>query len=55
MLKSIVQDGTELEQSIVELFSRKVDVFTDFDFTPIHIAVLKLYDADDTERPSLEE
>ncbi|KAL7625834.1 hypothetical protein AAE478_005057 [Parahypoxylon ruwenzoriense] len=55
VLKSIGQDATKVEQSIVEVFSQNDDVLQDFEFTPIHMAVLKLYDTDDSERPSLEE
>ena len=56
ILKSICQDATDNEHNIVDVFrSRNDDVLQDFDFTPIHIAVLGLYDARDTERPSLEE
>ncbi|KAI1375398.1 ankyrin repeat protein [Hypoxylon crocopeplum] len=54
VLKSIGQDATEVEQDIVDMFSRNDDVLQDFDFTPIHIAVLKLYNADDFEQPSLD-
>ena len=55
VLKSIGQDATEIEQNIVEVFSQDDDILADFDFTPIHRAVLQLYDAADTERPSLKE
>ena len=40
---------------MVEVFSKKDDYMSDFEFTPIHIAVLDLYDPEDSERPSLEE
>ena len=40
---------------MVELFSQKDDYVSDFEFTPIHIAVLEIYDSADLERPGLEE
>lgn len=36
-------------------FAQKDDYLSDFDFTPIHVAVLDLYDPNDRERPSLEQ
>ncbi|KAF2475797.1 ankyrin [Lindgomyces ingoldianus] len=54
ILKSIGQDATQVEHDIVEVFSQKDGFLSDFDFTPIHIAVLELYSASDSERPSLE-
>ncbi|KAI9777815.1 MAG: hypothetical protein M1816_004404 [Peltula sp. TS41687] len=54
VLKSIGQDATQVEQDIVEVFSQQDDCLSDFEFTPIHIAVLEMYDAADSERPSLE-
>lgn len=38
----------------MSIFSRQDDYLDDFDFTPIHIAVLELYDTSDQDRPSLE-
>ena len=55
ILKSIAADATHVEQEIISIFSQKDDYIRDFDFTPIHIAVLNLYDPTDRERPSLEE
>ncbi|KAL8853523.1 MAG: hypothetical protein Q9221_001682 [Calogaya cf. arnoldii] len=55
ILKSLASDATALELEIVEIFSKKDDYVRDFDFTPIHIAVLNLYDVEDRERPSLEQ
>ncbi len=52
--KSLGQDATDAEQDMVEVFSQKDDCIRDFEFTPIHIAVLEIYDTKDTERPSLE-
>lgn len=43
------------EQEIVEVFSKKDDYIADFEFSPIHIAVLDLYDPTDLERPPLEQ
>lgn len=54
ILKSMASDATPVEREIVEAFSQKDDYVRDFDFTPIHIAVLGLYDVGDSERPSLE-
>jgi len=39
---------------MLELFSQKDDCIIDFEFTPIHVAALGIYDATDEERPSLE-
>lgn len=55
ILKSLANDATDVEREIVEIFSRKDDYVRDFDFTPIHTAVLNLYDVEDRERPSLEQ
>lgn len=44
-----------MEHDILKAFAQKEDYLNDFDFTPIHIAVLDLYDSDDRERPSLEQ
>ncbi|KAI1748630.1 ankyrin repeat protein [Xylaria castorea] len=55
VLKSIGKDATKNEKRLVELFGEKDDVLADFEFTPIHTAVLDLYSYDDRERPSLEE
>jgi Uri superfamily endonuclease len=53
ILKSLADDATSVEREMVEVFSQKDDYIRDFDFTPIHIAVLGLYDVEDGERPSL--
>ena len=55
ILRSLTDDATHVEREIVEVFSQKDDYISDFDFTPIHIAVLNLYDPGDSERPSLEQ
>ncbi|XXH00572.1 hypothetical protein Hte_006920 [Hypoxylon texense] len=55
VLKSIGKDATENEKELLELFGEKDNVLADFEFTPIHTAVLDLYSHDDRERPSLEE
>ncbi|PGH01468.1 hypothetical protein AJ79_07906 [Helicocarpus griseus UAMH5409] len=54
--------GAETEASdlgirpdIVQIFSKQDDYTHDYEFTPIHIAVLDLYDPDDLERPTLEQ
>lgn len=55
ILKSLADDATHVEREIVEVFSQKDDYISDFEFTPIHIAVLNLYDPGDRVRPSLEQ
>lgn len=55
ILKSLTDDATPVEREIVEVFSQKDDYISDFEFTPIHIAVLNLYDPGDHDRPSLEQ
>ena len=55
ILKSLAADATHVEREIVEVFPKKDDYISDFEFTPIHISVLDLYDPADWERPSLEE
>ncbi|KAF3491416.1 Ankyrin repeat protein [Arthroderma uncinatum] len=55
ILKSLGVDAGRVEEEIVQVFSKKDDYISDFEFTPIHIAVLDLYDPTDRERPSLEE
>ena len=54
LFKSIGSDVTDIEKGIFDLFSEQNDSISDFDFTPIHIAVLGIYDATDKERPPLE-
>jgi hypothetical protein len=44
-----------VEQHIVQEFGKGDDILMDFDFTPIHIAALNLYDTNDKERPNLEQ
>lgn len=55
ILKSMGADATHIEQNIVEVFSQRDDYTSDFEFTPIHIAVLEIYDSSDWERPTLEQ
>lgn len=55
ILKSLGADSTQVEQDIVEVFSQKDDYISDFEFTPIHIAVLSIYKPTDVERPTLEQ
>lgn len=54
ILKSFAVGATHVEQEIVQIFSQKDDAIDDFEFTPIHIAVLNIYDPTDAERPTLE-
>lgn len=53
ILKSLAANSTPIEKEILRALSREQDVLSDFEFTPIHIAVLDLYSSNDTERPSL--
>lgn len=55
LLKSLPTDSSQIEKEIVEVFSKKDDYLDDFEFTPIHKAVLDLYDPKDMERPTLEQ
>lgn len=55
LLKSLADDATHIERDMVGIFSQTDDYIIDFGFTPIHIAVLDLYDPADRERPSLEQ
>ena len=49
-------DGaTPVEHEISKTFAEKDDYLNDFDFTPIHIAVLGMYDPGDREQPSVEQ
>ena len=53
VLNSLTTGATHIEQEIFNHFSQKNDYISDFDFTPVHRAVLEIYDPDDFERPSL--
>lgn len=55
ILKALAVHATHMEQEIVKVFSKRGDYISDFGFTPIHIAVLDLYDPTDLERPTLEQ
>ncbi|KKY27076.1 putative ankyrin repeat protein [Phaeomoniella chlamydospora] len=55
ILKSFAAQATKVEKEIVRVLSKEEDFLIDFEFTPIHIAVLDLYDPTDSERPGLEE
>lgn len=55
ILKSLSINATQNEREVVEVFSKKDDYISDFEFTPIHVAVLDLYDPTDLERPTLEQ
>jgi hypothetical protein len=55
VLKSIGKDAADADKKLVEVFSERDDVLLDFEFTPIHIAVLNLHGLEHCERPSLEE
>lgn len=55
ILNSLVNGAALVEHEISKAFAQKDDYLSDFDFTPIHVAVLDLYDLNDRERPSLEQ
>lgn len=55
ILNSFVNGAAQAEHEINKAFAQKDDYLSDFDFTPIHVAVLDLYDPNDRERPSLEQ
>ena len=55
ILNSLVSGATQQEHEINKAFAKKDDYLGDFDFSPIHVAVLGLYDPTDRERPSLEQ
>ena len=55
ILKSLSINATQNEREVVEVFSKKDDYISDFEFSPIHVAVLDLYDPTDLERPTLEQ
>ncbi|WEW57464.1 hypothetical protein PRK78_002931 [Emydomyces testavorans] len=52
ILKSLTAGGTKIEKEIARILNYD-DYLTDFEFTPVHIAVLDLYDPSDSERPDL--
>lgn len=54
ILNSLLTGASEDELEINRVFARKDDYLSDFDFTPLHIAVLNLYEPSDNERPTLE-
>ncbi|KAK2763220.1 hypothetical protein FQN54_009856 [Arachnomyces sp. PD_36] len=54
-LKSLGADASQNEKDVVQVFSKEDDYIDDYEFTPIHVAVLDLYDPDDMERPTLEQ
>lgn len=55
ILNSLLNGAAQAEHEINKAFAQKDDYLSDFDFTPIHVAVLDLYDPNDHERPSLEQ
>lgn len=55
VLKAMGQEVGSIEQNILDIFREEDDILFDFEFTPIHKAALRLYDARDSERPSLEQ
>ncbi|MCJ1280202.1 hypothetical protein MMC21_008029 [Puttea exsequens] len=55
ILNSMLNGAAQAEHEINKAFAQKDDYLSDFDFTPIHIAVLDLYDPNDHEHPTLEQ
>ncbi len=55
ILNSLIPGATSVEHEISKTFAQRDDYLSDFDFTPMHIAVLDMYDPSDHERPSLEQ
>ena len=54
-MNSLLSGATQAEHDINKAFAHKDDYLSGFDFTPVHIAVLDLYQSSDFERPSLEQ
>ncbi|KAF9766624.1 hypothetical protein IL306_000947 [Fusarium sp. DS 682] len=54
-VKTIGPDVTQAEHDILEALTTEDDCLSNFEFSPIHIAVLGLYPTTDDERPSLKE
>ncbi len=50
-----MEGATPIELEINKTFAQKDDYLNDFDFTPIHLAVLGMYELSDHERPSVEQ
>jgi hypothetical protein len=48
-------DSTDVEQQIMKAFPAYETYMMDFGFSPIHVAVLELYDSGDILRPSLQD
>lgn len=55
ILKSFTSGASAIEREIVRTLGKPEDYLDDFEFTPMHIAVLGLYEPTDPERPNLEE
>lgn len=55
ILKSFTNSASETEREIVRTLGKPEDYLDDFEFTPIHVAVLGIYEPTDSERPSLEQ
>lgn len=55
ILKSFTSGATQIERDIVRALGKAEDYLDDFEFTPMHVAVLGLYEPSDSERPSLEQ
>ncbi|KAH7310865.1 ankyrin repeat protein [Stachybotrys elegans] len=54
VLKALGKGQHGSEQEVVEIFGKKDDVLADFEYNPIHLCVLNIYEYH-LERPSLEE
>ena len=54
-IRSLHIASTARQQALAAEFPNSVDFKINFEFTPIHVAVLDEYDSDDLERPALNE
>jgi ankyrin repeat protein len=54
-LRALAIDSTDIQKQIMEAFPSIDYYMSDFGFSPIHIAVLGLYEPEDSTRPNLQE
>jgi ankyrin repeat protein len=56
ILRGMAIDSTDVQKQIMEAFPAGISYYmSDFGFSPIHVAVLGLYEPEDSARPSLQE
>lgn len=48
-------DASETEKQVASMFPNADDFKSDFDLSPVHVAVLDLYDSSEKEKPELAE